>query len=164
MVKGKTFGFSRLLLILGGSIGVFGFFLPFYQSKAFYTRPSSFEIAQQFIELFRFGTGEGLVFDVLNNIAASDILTYVSAIILLILPILFGLIVIETCIRAFVLQLKVVHKVWHFVILSLIGIIAGFVISTAQTGFEFYFFESIQNGYWKFLTMTVFTLLAKFSD
>jgi hypothetical protein len=164
MAKGRTFGFSRLLLILAGGIGIWAFFLPFYQSKFFDTRPSGFEITQQFIQLFRFGTGEGLVFDVLNNISATNLLNQILAIILLIIPILLGLIAIEICIRAFVLQLKVVHKIWHFVILSLIGIITGFAISQQQTSFEFYFFESLQNGYWRFLTMAIFSLLAKFSD
>jgi hypothetical protein len=164
MAKGRTFGFSRLLLLIGGSFGIWGFFQPFYQSVPFYTRPSGFEISQQFTQLLRFGEGEGFVFDLLKNTFSNELLIQIPAILLLIIPIIFGFITLEIFLRVFILRLKVVHKVWHFITLSLIGIIAGFLISNQQTEFEFYFFESIQSGYWKFLTMTVFTLLAKFAD
>lgn len=164
MAKGQTFGFSRLLLLIGGSFGIWGFFQPFYQSKIFDTRPSGFEILQQFIELLKSKVGEGLVFDLLNNSFTNELLSQILAITLLIIPIIFGLITAEIIARTFILRLKVVHKVWHFVILSFIGIIAGIFFSNQQMEFEFYFFESLQNGYWKFLTMTIFSLLAKFAD
>lgn len=164
MTKGRIFGFSSLLLLIGGSFGFWGFFQPFYQSESFHTRPSGFEIFEQFIQLIRLGNGEGLVFDLINHTLSNDVLIEIPAIILLIIPIIFGLITIEVLCRTFLMRLKVVHKVWHFLILSLIGIIAGVFISTQQTEFEFYFFESVQSGYWKFLTMTIFTLLAKFTD
>jgi len=164
MAKGHTFGFSRLLLLIGSSFGIWAFFQPFYQSKDFHTRPSGFEITEQFFQFLSIGEGEGLVFDLLNPIYSNELLIQIPAIFLLLLPIIFGLITIELLLRVFILNLKVVHKVWYFVILSLIGILAGFLISTQQTDFEFYFFESIQNGYWKYLTMTIFTLLAKFAD
>lgn len=164
MAKGRTFSFSRLLLLIGGCFGIWGFFQPFYQSIAFHTRPSGFEISQQLIQLLRFGTGEGLVFDLLKNTFSNELLIQIPAILLLIIPIVFGLITIEIFLRAFILRLKVVHKVWHFIILSFIGFVAGIIIGNQSIDFECYFFESIQNGYWKFLTMTIFTLLAKFTD
>lgn len=164
MAKGRTFGFSSILLLISGGFGIWGFFQPFYQSISFYTRPTGFEILEQFMILLKIGTGEGLVFDLLNHPQTNNLLIQIPIIILLIIPIIFGLISLELLLRTFILRLKVVHKVWHFVILSFIGIIAGIIISTQQTGFDFYFFESIQSGYWKFLTMTIFSLFAKFTD
>lgn len=166
-MKGREFGFSRLLLLLSGIFGLWAFFRPFYQIEFFYARPSGFDISQQLFKYFNAET-YGLTSDLLTNELVNELgqqpSFYIPVFVLLIIPLIFGLIAIELLIRSLWLRTNVVHRVWVFLVLSFIGIIAGYVISEQQDYFEFQFFSSVNNGYWKALTMTVFSMFAKFTD
>ena len=163
-MKGREFDFSRLLLLIGSGIGIWAFFKPFYQIKTFYARPSGFDIGKQLVHYFNTESFDGLTNDLLTNELAQNPTYYVPVFILLFIPIIFGIIAVELLIRSFWLRLKIVHRGWLFLSLSFVGIAAGWWLSQQQMDFEFYFFESVKNGYWRTLTMVIFSLFAKFSE
>lgn len=163
-MKGREFSFSRLLLLIGSFFGIWAFFQPFYQIEAFLARPSGFNIGQELFYHFQNKPIDGLVNAVFTQDIVQNLTYYIPTFILLIIPLVLGFVALEMLIRAFWLQQNVQHRIWLFVILSFVGIIAGYWVGQQQNDFEFYFFESVKNGYWKSLTMVVFSLLAKFVD
>ena len=84
-MKGREFGFSRLLLLLAGVFGLWAFFRPFYQIELFYARPSGFDILQ---ELFKYFNEEkyGLTNNLLSNELAQEPSFYIPVFLLLIIP------------------------------------------------------------------------------
>lgn len=163
-MKGKEFGFSRLLLLIGGLLGIWAFFRPFYQIDAFFVRLSAFEIITQSIDYSKYQNTFGYLNDLLLQELVSNPIFYIPIVILLVIPIIFGIIAIELLIRALFLRFDVVHRGWSFIILSFVGIIAGYWLGEEQGVFDFYFFESIRVGYWQSLAMISCSLLAKFMD
>jgi hypothetical protein len=163
-MKGREFDFSRLLLLIGSSFGIWAFFKPFYQVETFYTRPSGFDIGKQLFQYFHYQPFDGLTNDLLTHQMNDDPIYYILVFILLFIPIIFGIVAIELLIRSFWLHLKIVHRGWLFLVLSFVGIAVGWWLGQQQTEFEFYFFESVKSGYWQSLTMIIFSLFAKFSE
>jgi hypothetical protein len=163
-MKGRAFDFSRLLLLIGSGFGIWAFFKPFYQVEIFYARPSGLDIGKQLFHYFNQQPFDGLTHDLLTNELAQNSTFYIPVFILLLIPLIFGIVAVELFIRSFWLRLKIVQRGWLFVGLSFLGIAAGWWLSSQQTDFEFYFFESIKNGYWRTLTMVIFSLFAKFSE
>lgn len=161
-MKGKEFGFSRLLLLIGSLFGIWAFFKPFYQIDTLLARPSAYDIIIQSIEYSKHQDTFGFLNDLLIQELVSNPIFYIPIVMLLVIPIIFGIIAIELFIRVFLFD--VVHRGWIFIILSFIGIVAGYWLSQQQDIFEFYFFESVRTGYWESLTMVIFSLLAKFVD
>lgn len=163
-MQGREFGFSRLLLLIGGLFGVWAFFKPFYQIEAFYARPSGFDIGKELFYYFQHQPIDGFINHLFLQELTQSLTYYIPTFILLIIPLVFGFVALELLIRAFWLRLNVVHRVWLFLTLSFIGIIAGYWLGQQQDDFELYFFEAVRSGYWKSLTMIVFGLLAKYVD
>lgn len=163
-MKGREFGFSRLLLLIGSLFGIWAFFKPFYQIDAILARPSAFDIILQSIEYSETQTTFGFLNDLLIQELTTNPTFYIPLAIMLAVPIIFGIVAIELLLRSLFLRFDVVHRGWIFLILSFIGIIAGYWLGQQQDVFEFYFFESVRTGYWQSLTMVVFSLLAKFVD
>lgn len=163
-MKGKEFSFSRLLMLIGSLFGIWAFFKPFYQIEAFYARPSAYNIILQSIEYSETENTFGFLNDLLLQEVISNPTFYIPTAILLAIPIIFGIVAIELFVRSIFLRFDIVQRGWIFIVLSLVGIVAGFWIGQQQDVFEFYFFESVRSGYWKSLTMIVFSLLAKFVD
>lgn len=163
-MKGREFDFSRLLLLIGSSFGIWAFFKPFYQVETFYTRPSGLDIWKQLFQYFKHQPFDGLSNDLLTHQLAQNPTYYIPVFILLLIPIILGIVAVELLIRSFGLRLNVAHRGWLFLGLSFVGIAAGWWLGHQQTDFEFYFFESVKSGYWQSLTMIIFSLFAKFSE
>lgn len=163
-MKGREFNFSRLLLLIGSLFGIWAFFNSFYQIDALYVRPSAYEIILQSIEYSDKQNDFGFINNLLIKELSSNPTFYIPLAILLVIPIIFGIVALELFIRSIFLQLKIVHRSWIFVTLSLVGIISGYWIGQQQDVFEFYFFESVRSGYWQSLTMVIFSLFAKFTE
>lgn len=163
-MKGREFDFSRLLLLVAAGFGTWAFFMPFYQIETFYARPSGFDITKQLIQYFGSEDFTGITADLLTYSFVQNPFYFIPAFILLIIPIILGIVAIELFIRSVVLKLSIVHRGWIFVIVSLVGIAAGYWLGYKQNDFEFYFFESVKSGYWQSLTMVLFSFFAKFSE
>ncbi len=164
MVKRQEFGFSRLLLVIGGLIGIWAYFKPFYQIEFFYARPSAFDVTKELSTYYQNSSKVGFINDLLLPEFAANPSFYIPLIILLLIPLLIGFVAIELLIRAFWFRLEVVHRAWIFIVLSFLGMISGWWLSEYQNIFQFYFFETVKGGYWQSLTMIIFSLFAKFTD
>ncbi|MFK7950319.1 MAG: hypothetical protein AB8G11_22210 [Saprospiraceae bacterium] len=163
-MKGREFGFSRLLLLIGSLLGIWAFFRPFYQIDALLIRPSAYDIIMQSIEYSETQKTFGFLNDLVIQELISNPTFYIPIAIMLVIPIIFGIVAIELLFRSIFLRFDVTHRVWIFLILSFIGIITGYWLGQQQNIFEFYFFESIRTGYWQSLTMVLLSLLAKYVD
>ena len=159
----KEFDFARLLTLVAGVVGTMAFFFTFYQVESFFTQTSGFNIAKEGIAMLTGQPTDGLVNELFNKTNPSEITYWLPTIIVLLIPILFFLIGVELLIRAFYLKTAIVHRVWMIVFLSLLGIGLCWWISSQST-FEFYFFESVQRGYWWGIWMALFSLVAHFID
>ena len=88
-MKGKEFGFSRLLLLLGSLFGIWAFFKPFYQIETFYARPSTYDILLQSLQYSKEQQTFGFLNDLLLQELISNPAFYIPAVILLLIPIIF---------------------------------------------------------------------------
>jgi hypothetical protein len=155
------FGFSRLLLLLGGGLGVWGIFKPFYSLPQYDTQVSAFDLVQQWGDFFQGTNKASLVFGLLTGAALPHQILFA---ILLLLPLFLSVVALELVLRSMILWWRVQHRAWIFVVVSLVGVFAGLGLRWSGAAATFYFFEHIQGGYWIFLTMVIFSLAAKFSD
>lgn len=162
-MQAREFDFARLFLLIAGIVGITAFFQTFYQVESFFTQTSGFNIVQESILMLTNQPTNGLVYQLFDHSELQLPIYKISIVLVLIIPIFCFLVGIELLIRAFYLPLNVVHRMWLLVVLCLLGIGFCWWLSYGHS-FEFYFFESVQRGYWWSMTMALLSLIAHFIE